>query len=111
MSKVIATGRFGKERHTFEARIINGVLRVECKTRKLNSDEQKVLMETMIDCIMRAPPIAETYCPPVNTLNAAYSGFHNRFFDEDDYEVKVEGKLEPIPYEEDGINDGEEVYY
>lgn len=111
MSKIIASGRFGKERHTFEAKLVDGVLHVECKTRVLNSDEQKVLMETMIDCIKRAPPIAETYCPPKDSLNAAYSGFHNRFFDGDDYEVKVEGELEEIPCVEDESNDGEEVYY
>lgn len=54
----------------------------------------------MIICIKTAPPIAETYYPPVNSLNAAYSGFHNRFFDNDDFQVEVEGELEQIPYEE-----------
>ena len=93
MSKVIATGMVCGKRHTFEATLVNGVLHVECKTKKLTDEEQKTLMRVLLKCI-------RTYVPPENTLNAAYSGFHNRFFPNDDYEDKVEGELEPIPYEE-----------
>ena len=106
-SKVLATGRFAGEYHRFEATLVNGVLQVECKTRELNDDEQKYLMKAMIICIKTAPPIAETYYPPVNSLNAAYSGFHNRFFDNDDFQVEVEGELEQIP----NVEEGEEVFY
>jgi len=100
MSKVIATGMVCGKRHTFEATLVDGALHVECKTKKLTEEEQKTLMRVLLKCIRSAPPIAETYVPPENSLSAAYNGFNNRFFPNDDYEVKVEGELEEIPYEE-----------
>lgn len=103
MSKIIATGKFFGSLAKFEITVNAEKLYIDCKTEVLSKKRQSIVEEHLANCIKTAEAIGGTYYPPENTLTAAYVGLQNGFFDSKrNVEIKVEGKLEPIPYE-DGV--------
>lgn len=100
MSKITAIGTMFGRSTTFEITVEAGKLVIVCKNRVLTPPMQEIVENRLRSCIKTAGPIAGTYYPPENTLNAAVSGIQNGFFHSGEPEIIVDGMLEEIPYEE-----------
>ena len=102
MSKIIAVGNIFGRKEKIEITVEKERLMIVCKTYELTEELKKELDSRLERCIKTSSPVGGTYYPPENTLLAAYLGLQNNFFESEDIEIKVDGELESIPYE-DGI--------
>lgn len=104
MSKIIATGYIFGSKETIEITLEDERLVVVCKSSELSSELQRAVEDMLKKCIETVNAVGGTYYPPKNTLQAAFNGLQNNFFDEREKpKITVEGELEPIPYKEDRV--------
>ena len=100
MAKIKANGWIFGRYCTFEIHVENEQLMVNCISQNLSPALIALFEQRLKWCIDTAEPIAGTYYPPYNTLNAAYSGIMNGLFYAGPVQILIEGELEPIPYDD-----------
>lgn len=101
MAKIKVNGMIFGRYCTFEIYDENERLAVNCISKNLSPALIRLFEQRLKWCIDTAEPIAGTYYPPYNTLNAAYSGIMNGLFYAGPVQIIIEGELEPIPYDDD----------
>lgn len=101
MAKIKVNGMIFGRYCTFEIYVENKRLIINCISKNLPPKLIALFEQRLKRCIEAAEPIAGTYYPPYNTLNAVYSGIMNDLFYAGPVHIVIEGELEPIPYDDD----------
>ena len=100
MAKIKVNGMIFGRYCTFEIYVENEQLILNCISQNLSPGLIALFEQRLKYCIETAEPIAGTYYPLHNTLNAAYSGIMNGLFHAGPVHIVIEGELEPIPFED-----------
>lgn len=97
MSKIIAIGEYYGDEITVEVTQKDGEFIVS-----MYDYESSILKEHLLNCIKNQHAMGGTYFPDPNSLLAAYNVLNHNFFDKV-IDIRVDGDIEEIPYEDNKI--------
>jgi hypothetical protein len=98
VSKITAKGKYLGSKITVECFPEDGSIVIE-----LDGQYDKLIQDRFNKLLKIAPVMGGTYYPPEDSMLAAYSVLESTFFDDgSQVEIKVEGDIGSIPYE-DGV--------
>lgn len=93
MGKITASGKLDNKQIKITAIEINNNIEVQID----GEEYTKVFYDLYMDYI---PAMGGTFYPDRNTMLAVFSVLTHWFFDDNKYEIEIEGDIGTIPYEE-----------